>query len=300
MIQFRVYAQRGHTASINSATPVRKLALPSESSRTKEFSLNTIEEDCSNVTFLNEKQKEACQSSTQALHFISLGAQLGMTECSHQFKHQRWNCSIIDEDVMFGRGLQLPTREKAYLHSVTSAGVTFAVTRACSNGKMESCSCDDRIHKRRRETGSWQWGGCSENINYGVKFSRQFIDAEESMNIWQRHEELGRKHGKPSADSLMNLHNNDAGRRVVRSMMERRCKCHGLSGSCTMQICWRVLPQFRKVSDELFERFKRATRVRYMRKKRRLRRFSRMIKRPTRHDLIFLDESPSYCDKSER
>ena len=87
---------------------------------------------------------------------------------------------------------------------------------------------------------------------------------------------------------------------VLRSMMQRRCKCHGLSGSCTVQICWRVLPQFRQVSDALFDRFQSATRVRYKRKKRRLRRFSRMVKRPTRTDLVFLQESPSYCERSER
>lgn len=40
---------------------------------------------------------------------------------------------------------------------------------------------------------------CSQDIHYGEKFSREFVDAKES------HE---------TAEGLMNLHNNEAGRRV--------------------------------------------------------------------------------------
>lgn len=49
----------------------------------------------------------------------------------------------------------------------------------------------------------------------------------------------------------MNLHNNEAGRRALRSRMQRICKCHGMSGSCSMKVCWRRLPNMRVVTEAL-------------------------------------------------
>lgn len=46
---------------------------------------------------------------------------------------------------------------------------------------------------------TWKWGGCSADINFGMKFARKFFDAREIEG---------------DARSLMNLHNNRAGRKV--------------------------------------------------------------------------------------
>lgn len=43
------------------------------------------------------------------------------------------------------------------------------------------------------------WGGCSDNIKFGEKISKQFMDTVEVDS---------------DANSLMNLHNNEAGRKV--------------------------------------------------------------------------------------
>ena len=78
-----------------------------------------------------------------------------------------------------------------------SAAVTHSVSRACSEGAIESCTCD---YSQRGPSGSdWEWGGCSDNIQFGVKFSREFVDAGEK----------GR-----DIRYMMNLHNNEAGRVV--------------------------------------------------------------------------------------
>jgi hypothetical protein len=53
----------------------------------------------------------------------------------------------------------------------------------------------------RKKHSKWQWGGCSEDVNYGIKYSRNFID---------RQENAATKMG------LMNLHNNEAARRVSK------------------------------------------------------------------------------------
>jgi wingless-type MMTV integration site family protein 1 len=43
--------------------------------------------------------------------------------------------------------------------------------------------------------------------------------------------------------------------------MRQECKCHGMSGSCTVKTCWMRLPNFRTVGDNLKDRFDGASRV---------------------------------------
>ena len=37
----------------------------------------------------------------------------------------------------------------------------------------------------------------------------------------------------------------------IRSRMELVCKCHGVSGSCTMKVCWRKMAAFAEVNLRL-------------------------------------------------
>lgn len=93
------------------------------------------------------------------------------------------------------------SRESAFVHAISSAGVVFAITRACSQGELKSCSCDPKKKGSAKDSkGHFDWGGCSDNIDYGIKFARAFVDAKE-------------RKGK-DARALMNLHNNRAGRKV--------------------------------------------------------------------------------------
>lgn len=43
--------------------------------------------------------------------------------------------------------------------------------------------------------------------------------------------------------------------------MKQECKCHGMSGSCTVKTCWMRLPIFRTIGDNLKDRFDGASRV---------------------------------------
>lgn len=101
----------------------------------------------------------------------------------------------------FRQILLLPgSREAAFTYAIVAAGVAHAVTKACSQGDLSQCGCDQEkqgFHHYHEE--AWKWGGCSANVKYGVEFSRRFVDAREI---------------KKSARRLMNLHNNAAGRKV--------------------------------------------------------------------------------------
>ena len=87
------------------------------------------------------------------------------------------------------------------MYAISSAGVVYAITKACSQGELKICGCDGQKRGRASdEKGDFDWGGCSDNINYGIKFAKDFVDARERM--------------VKDARALMNLHNNRCGRMV--------------------------------------------------------------------------------------
>lgn len=94
---------------------------------------------------------------------------------------------------------------------------------------------------------------------------------------------------------------------AVKDNMSRDCKCHGVSGSCTMKTCWTTLPPFRKIGDSLRKRYRRSKFViPYLGGRSRrpisliLKRSKRSHKKPRRSHLVFLERSPNYCDYNER
>ena len=92
------------------------------------------------------------------------------------------------------------TRESAFIHAITAAGLASAVTEACAQGKSAHCNCDNTYRQSPPGIG-WKWGGCSRDFNFGLRFSERFVDSSED----------GRKR---TARKDMNRHNNRAGREV--------------------------------------------------------------------------------------
>jgi len=45
---------------------------------------------------------------------------------------------------------------------------------------------------------------------------------------------------------------------IVKALLQTECKCHGVSGSCTVRTCWRTLPSFRQIGDALMKKYYRA------------------------------------------
>lgn len=85
---------------------------------------------------------------------------------------------------------------------------------------------------------------------------------------------------------------------AVKSFMRQECKCHGLSGSCTLKTCWKKMAPFREVGIRLKEKFDGAIRVIISNDGRNIIPDGITIKPPSKHDLVYSDPSPDFCKKS--
>ncbi|KAL3852880.1 hypothetical protein ACJMK2_016487 [Sinanodonta woodiana] len=91
---------------------------------------------------------------------------------------------------------------------------------------------------------------------------------------------------------------------AVKDNMGTECKCHGVSGSCTMKTCWTRLPPFRKIGEHLQTKYNSAKLVKPWISGDRLQRPKYLIikkskrpnRKPRRSDLVYLERSPLYCD----
>ncbi|XP_019876942.1 protein Wnt-10a [Aethina tumida] len=268
---------------------------------------------CRTVPGLTKAQMGLCYQQPDTFVVALEGLNEAVKECQHQFHGHRWNCSSLSTksqnpyiSAIFQRGY----KESAFASAIASAGVAIAVARSCSSGLLSNCGCDPRPYKMRRPRQAangrtaWKWGGCSHNLRYGIKYSKQFLDARE------RAEDI---------HSRITLHNNQVGRLAVSNNMQVKCKCHGMSGSCELKTCWRAAPDFRFVGKTLKERFRSAILVdqnnlgdKSLRslnvinqKKRRKNKQKQWTfrrnknKRDLSYDLLYYQKSPTYCDRDQ-
>nr|AMY96432.1 Wnt4 [Eupentacta fraudatrix] len=245
-------------------------------------------ETCEAIPGLVNRQISICKRNLEVMDSVSGGALMSISECQKQFTNRRWNCSTVNPYDVFGPILDNGTREAAFVSSVTAAGVAHAVTRACSSGDLLKCGCDRTVSGSHPD--GFTWSGCSDNIAYGVQFSKSFVDAREQRSR------------VPIDRRMMNLHNNAAGRKAIEDNMKVECKCHGVSGSCEVMFCWRSMPSFRKVGNVLKEKFDGATEV-AQEKNTSPRRINLVPLNPqykphTPSDLVYLQNSPDFCERN--
>uniref|UniRef100_UPI00358ED818 protein Wnt-5b-like isoform X1 n=1 Tax=Myxine glutinosa TaxID=7769 RepID=UPI00358ED818 len=252
---------------------------------------------CSSLPGLSGGQRKLCQFYPDHVSSLGEGVRLALRECQHQFRERRWNCTSLDDGHVFGAAMDIASREAAFAYAVSAAGTTHAVARACREGALGSCGCS-RAARPRQLPRDWLWGGCGDNADYGYRFVREFIDARE-------HE--GQRSGRANARRLMNLHNNQAGRRAVLNSADVSCKCHGVSGSCSLKTCWLQLADFRTIGEVLKEKYDGAAIMKIGRHRKsgggrakaKLQPVNQHFTPPTPDDLVYLSQSPDYCSQNE-
>jgi hypothetical protein len=94
------------------------------------------------------------------------------------------------------------TRESAFVYALSAATISHTIARACTSGDLPGCSCGP-VPGEPPGPGN-RWGGCADNLSYGLLMGAKFSDAP--MKV--------KKTGS-QANKLMRLHNSEVGRQVT-------------------------------------------------------------------------------------
>ncbi|XP_070538235.1 protein Wnt-11-like [Ptychodera flava] len=268
-------------ASVHFSYAIKWLALAEHEPKLYWNSTKT----CKKAKGLVSSQVKLCRRNLDAMEGLVEAAELTKETCQEQFSDRRWNCSSINRAPDYTPDLDKGTRESAYVYALSAAAVAYSIAIECSSGSITKCGCGRMPETQNFEDG-FRWGGCSDNVEYGMDYSSRFADSPLRM-----------KKVRSSSKSLMNLHNNYAGLLTVRTSTKRACKCHGLSGACNLKTCWESLPEMSEIGSKLKRKYAGATEVTNQRigNKNVLVPRDPHLKRFTEDDLIYLTMSPDYC-----
>uniref|UniRef100_A0A3Q2YK85 Protein Wnt n=1 Tax=Hippocampus comes TaxID=109280 RepID=A0A3Q2YK85_HIPCM len=258
---------------------------------------------CLRLAGLSKRQMRMCVRRPDVTASALQGIQVAIHECQHQLRDQRWNCSslealgkLLHHSNILNRGF----RESAFSLALLAAGVAHSVASACSLGKLGGCGSESKrrrnddklrlklmqlqlqtLQKTDELTSSqetWEWRGCNHDLRFGERFSREWLDSLGSPR---------------DIHARMRIHNNRVGRQVTDNM-KRRCKCHGLSGSCQFKTCWHVSPEFRLVGSILKEKFLSAILINSQNTNNGV--FNRRGHSLSR-ELVYFEKSPDFCER---
>ncbi|CAH0558574.1 unnamed protein product [Brassicogethes aeneus] len=191
------------------------------------------------------------------------------------------------------------TKENAFLTAIVSSGILHTITKNCSRGDIKACKChpkpqsliqesvfqtveilgQSKPKKEEMEKIDWTWGGCSDDTTYGNAFSKYITSRNND-----------------STNAIVEHHNNKIGRQVIRESMVKKCRCHGVSGSCSLQTCWVQIAPFYIISAKLKEKYNKAILVNSEQFAEERNRTIRELK----NNLVYLDQSPNYCHANNK
>lgn len=81
--------------------------------------------------------------------------------------------------------------------------------------------------------------------------------------------------------------------------MTLECKCHGVSGSCSVRTCWLAMADFRRTGDHLRRKYNGAVQVAVNQYGTGFTAAHTHFKQPGKYDLVYLEDSPDYCIRDQ-
>ncbi|XP_070156463.1 protein Wnt-11b [Polyergus mexicanus] len=251
---------------------------------------------------LERKQARACRATPDVMPSLVQAAKDTSIVCQQAFRHRRWNCSSIERAPDYTPELLTGTREQAFVYAMSAAAAVWRLARGCALGSLAACSC---ATPPRREPpspsalmspssfttmsvsfdtlsvrNSFKWGGCGDDVRSASRMAKRFLQGATPLGTGATAKFM----------HAVNMHNNRAGRRAVEQSLTLECKCHGVSGSCSVRTCWRGLGASgpSAAGSRLLRRYATAAEVRP--------RSGGRLPPLYHHDnLLYTIKSPDYC-----
>ncbi|XKL62810.1 hypothetical protein PGB90_002643 [Kerria lacca] len=259
---------------------------------------------------LTGEQTKLCKKITDCMPYVYEAAELVITTCQNLFRHRLWNCSSIKLLPHLSQDLSAGTKERAFVHALSAAALTYTIAKGCASSSIYSCSCSP--HPAEPPNGNFKWGGCGDNISWGSKFTRQFVDVKKKPidklkkynKTYTYYDYTEQKNDEKIEDDndiieynkgfnqQIKNYNNEIGRKVVSDSLITHCKCHGVSGSCSIKTCWKGLPlKFHEIGEKLMTSYKSAVQVHPLTKPEQL-----MNRFSDAQSLLYVTKSLDYCE----
>ncbi|XP_049820652.1 protein Wnt-8a-like isoform X2 [Aethina tumida] len=218
---------------------------------------------------------------------------MAVEHCQKEFKWDKWNCP----ESAFKSSSMDQTKEAAYINAIMVSGIAHAITKNCSRGEIKACKCNPKPQNLKLDSNmpvehvgkaknqhinaeevEWTWGGCSDDTTYGIEFTKYIFN-------------------KTSQENAVKSHNYEIGRQVLQESMIKKCRCHGVSGSCSLQTCWVQIAPFHVISSKLKEKYGKALHIKEQQLTHEENNNTvQEIENPhKKNSLIYLEQSPDYC-----
>ncbi|TMS14458.1 Protein Wnt-11 [Larimichthys crocea] len=259
---------------------------------------------CKLLPGMVSSQAQLCRSNLELMQTIIQAAREVKKTCQKTFADMRWNCSSIDipgDAPKYRPDLDRGTREAAFVYALSAATISHTIARACTSGDLRLCTCGP-IPAQILEPG-YRWGGCADNLHYGLIMGSKFSDAPMKMkragSHCQQTDASTQQRSRETSKQLVFL---DAKVQVLREALVMKCKCHGVSGSCSIRTCWRGLQDLREIAMDLKTKYLSATKVVHRPTGTRKQLVPKDIDiRPVReNELVYLQSSPDFCTRNDK
>uniref|UniRef100_A0AC35THY1 Protein Wnt n=1 Tax=Rhabditophanes sp. KR3021 TaxID=114890 RepID=A0AC35THY1_9BILA len=249
------------------------------------FKVNSVQQpyyDCPKVPGLTPNQIKICKNHPHAFKQILISLTEAKTECLKQFQGQQWNCRNYGESVYGFDVSKLPIKQSSFIYSLTAATAALKIAKSCSSGMNPACNCGDLpINENNMEQKhGFNWAGCSDNTRYADDIVRAFFEKSEKF--------------LESNNNGMNIHNLRVGRTAARKSLKMKCKCHGISGSCTTKTCWMAVEKLDVISKALATKMEKAKLV-----KKKSNGQLEIGKKEFKDQLVFTDTFNNFCVRNQ-
>lgn len=213
------------------------------------------------------KQYRLCRKDPAISGIVLNARNTSIQHCEDQFRYDRWNCTR--KNSIFKRVY----RETALMQALAASALAFSVARACSEGSLKNCHCAKEPNKSNKVQ-NWRWGGCSDNFYYGKKITKKFLQLRQKSDYLQD----------------VYRHNSEVGIATVNEHLQKVCRCQGVSGSCTINICWKRIAPFSKIAVSLKKKYHEAHKLNIENNS-----SKKLNRKNYKHQLLYLSRSPTFC-----
>ncbi|XP_017597298.1 PREDICTED: protein Wnt-11b-like [Corvus brachyrhynchos] len=217
-------------------------------------------------------QHGLCRRHLEVMPSIVRAARRTQALCQQSFADMRWNCSSIQRAPSFGRDLLTGTRECVSRHPPL-------------------------LLTPRRPTPFPQPAHLTLHTSTPSYLTPHTSTPSASFHPshWKHGSSCPSPLGSP--DHPVFLLPSTPVPQVLRDSLDTRCKCHGVSGSCSVKTCWKGLPDLDEIASDLKSRYLAALKVthRLVGPRKQLIPKEGDARPVTEMDLVYLINSPDYC-----